>query len=897
MKKKIVSIIVVLMLCVPFLAVPLHAEEEVRNYDFGFATGYSILEMSDPDMNEWLDGMAAIGAGYIRVDFNWAVIQAGGPNSWSWSFTDRVVDAAIAKGFKILPIATHIPSWAGTPSTIDPADYENFLYHLGLHYIPKGVVDWELWNEANIQGFTPADYTTRILIPGALGIRQAAAELNETVTVVSTGLAPAATNGTDTSMVDFVTGMYTSGGKDYFDALGVHPYTWPNDPKISTPYNFLLKTQELHDVMTLNGDGAKKLWATEVGFPTNAGPQGISEALQAEYIQDSYDIWQSFSYSGGPYLMYSFKDLGTDNSNPEHFFGIIRNDGTAKPSLAVVTDMIANIPPEPVSAVRVMPLGDSITDGYTDYEGGYRIALGNMYNEGEIQFVGSLENGPTDMKGGRQHEGHSGWFAKDNPFGWDLYSHIDDWLLAAEPDIVLLHAGTNDKAAGNQSDTVVVQRIEDVINKIAAYDPTIDVVVATLIPSHFDTSGINSGIRAMVADLATDGKQVYLSDQAEAGLVLGSANDYRLNDNTHPGLSGYAKMAAKWDEALRPLVAERLGETVLPPSGMVDALHVLSPVTVDGNLNESAWRVGTPIAKSLSGLPDNTAVYDVLWDNNYLYIGAKVFDGDLLNDSANIWEDDSLEVYVDADNSHSSTYDIYDRQFIQGYNDSNLFEIGSNISGVLHGWSSFAGGYSMEMAIPWSNLGITAADDITIGFDIAVNDDDDGGGRDSQFVWNGGIDNWATTETFGNIRLSPETIGSPSGPVDYYQIQSRWQPGQFLYDGGTTVNYGNGADDTYLWSFEVYNGYTRIKNKATGHYMHTANGPASVESTVISASEAASHWTITSSSLTSDAQSIQNALNQYYLNIEGQLGYAEGDLPHMPSDTAWHSAQWFLIPQ
>ncbi|MET1073917.1 MAG: hypothetical protein ABWY11_14825, partial [Umezawaea sp.] len=58
--------------------------------------------------------------------------------------------------------------------------------------------------------------------------------------------------------------------------------------------------------------------------------------------------------------------------------------------------------------VRVMPLGDSITDGY-NVPGGYRINLWQrMAAAGQtVDFVGSGVNGPAAL-GDHDHEGHSG---------------------------------------------------------------------------------------------------------------------------------------------------------------------------------------------------------------------------------------------------------------------------------------------------------------------------------------------------------------------------------------------------------------------------------------------------------------------------------------------------------
>jgi hypothetical protein len=603
-----------------FAAGPREADAAPTNGKFGFATGYSILTMSDAEMNVWLDGMAATGAGYIRFDFSWGYIQSGGSTSYNWAQTDRVVDAAIAKGFKILPVVSHLPGWAGTPSTMNATHFQNFSYQLGLRYIPKGIVDWELWNEANIQGFSPANYVNKILIPGSNGIRQAAAQLGKTVTIVTTGLSPAATNGTHWSMLDYVTGIYANGGKTYFDAVGVHPYTWPHDPKVMTNWNWLKKTPELYDVMVANGDGHKKLWVTEMGYPTNSGTNGISEALQAQYIQDAYDIWKAFSFAGGPYLMYSYKDLGTDPNNPEHYFGIVRYDGTLKPSHAAVTAMIANHPPGGGSGgTEYFRIQNRWKDTQFLYDGGTRVNYGGGAGDA---YLWSLES-------------------------YGGYTRIKN------------------KATG-----------EYINIKNGATNVESTAIAASDVASHWTIASSSATTAAKSVRSASNNN--YLNNEAQLGYVT----------------------------------ADR------------------------------------------STVPSDTAWYSEQW----------------------------------------------------------LF-------------------------VP---------------------------------------DQTATV---------------------YYKIQNRWKDTQFLYDGGTRVNYGNGTGDAYLWSLESYGGYTRIRNKATGEYIHIKNGATNVESTAIAASDAASHWTIASSSATTAAKSIRSASNNNYVNNETQLGYVTADRSTVPSDTAWASEQWFFVTQ
>ncbi|MEV5745599.1 hypothetical protein AB0L30_36545, partial [Microbispora rosea] len=72
--------------------------------------------------------------------------------------------------------------------------------------------------------------------------------------------------------------------------------------------------------------------------------------------------------------------------------------------------------------VRVMPLGDSITEG-TQVPGGYRIGLWQRLAAGRymIDFVGSQYNGPGSL-GDHDHEGHPGWRIDQ------IDANINGWL-------------------------------------------------------------------------------------------------------------------------------------------------------------------------------------------------------------------------------------------------------------------------------------------------------------------------------------------------------------------------------------------------------------------------------------------------------------------------------------
>src|SRR5258708_31253034 len=67
------------------------------------------------------------------------------------------------------------------------------------------------------------------------------------------------------------------------------------------------------------------------------------------------------------------------------------------------------------------------------------------------------------------------------------------------------------------------------------------------------------------------------------------------------------------------------------------------------------------------------------------------------------------------------------------------------------------------MAIPWSQLGLTPAVGLNIGFDIANDDDDAGGGRTAQAVWFGTVNDYQSTAGFGTLVLGSGTGGAGAG--------------------------------------------------------------------------------------------------------------------------------------
>lgn len=198
--------------------------------------------------------------------------------------------------------------------------------------------------------------------------------------------------------------------------------------------------------------------------------------------------------------------------------------------------------------VRVMPLGDSITDGF-NVPGGYRVELWQSLVGGgyTVDFVGSQSNGPASL-GDRDHEGHSGWTISQ------IDANVESWLGQTIPRTVLLHIGTNDMF---QDPGGAPARLSTLIDRIVATVPEADVFVATIIPFPAAAAAVQTYNAAIPGIVASKGPRVHLVDMFSAL----TASD--LADGVHPNAGGYAKMAAVWFDALESVPGSIGGN---PPS-------------------------------------------------------------------------------------------------------------------------------------------------------------------------------------------------------------------------------------------------------------------------------------------------------------------------------------------
>lgn len=198
---------------------------------------------------------------------------------------------------------------------------------------------------------------------------------------------------------------------------------------------------------------------------------------------------------------------------------------------------------------RIVPFGDSITDGF-NVPGGYRIELFQLALDAgqSIEFFGSSENGPTEvdnMPFPRRHEGHSGYTIHDAPGAGRVgISPLVQTVLDFEPDIILLKIGTNDLHQ-NVDVANAPTRLAELVDSILDQDDHVLLVVAQIVPSRLAdlndrVEAYNAAIPGIVEERAAQGKHIAIADMESAFLADSNYQSSLLADDLHPSTAGYA---------------------------------------------------------------------------------------------------------------------------------------------------------------------------------------------------------------------------------------------------------------------------------------------------------------------------------------------------------------------
>jgi hypothetical protein len=269
------------------------------------------------------DLMLQTGAGWVREDFAWGLIEPH-PGAFDWLATDRIVGNLYDRKVNVLGIISYGASWA-TATTADdsaalsfyPPDqdkYYAFVKALVGRY-KHAVHHWEIWNEPDNATFwkpapNPREYAALLKTS-----YRAVKDADPTAKVLSGGVSGNA--------IPFLEEMLAAGAGNSFDILALHPYAVPLDPQQgrteSSPEVHKLLDVEMNKYRAFlqRHNLARPIWVTEIGWP--AQNWGLDDEQQANYLAQTYALLLS---SGIPerVFWYSFKDQSGD---PRDSWGLV----------------------------------------------------------------------------------------------------------------------------------------------------------------------------------------------------------------------------------------------------------------------------------------------------------------------------------------------------------------------------------------------------------------------------------------------------------------------------------------------------------------------------------------------------------------------------------------------
>jgi len=328
------------------------------------------VNIAGPPTQELVGQAIATGAKTVRIFALWRDFEpgargqypAGDPNVRVLSSVyDNGIRALNAAGVQPIFVVTEAPTWANGSSDpwvppANPADFADFLRRFVAHNHQVGQVKgYEIWNEPDENAFWhPGPDVTKYA--ALLRAAYPAAKAADPGAVVVVG----PTTGNNYNWYE---SLYAAGAGDAFDVASVHTDTgclttppdqfYREDTGQIARWSFL-GYREVENVLNAHGNGARPIWMTELGWSsTNGGPtscasgmwmgqkpDGVSEADQATFLTKAYNCMANDPYVTDA-LWFTLQDATQYPQASDNHYGLLRPDGSAKPSLNAFKGIVA----------------------------------------------------------------------------------------------------------------------------------------------------------------------------------------------------------------------------------------------------------------------------------------------------------------------------------------------------------------------------------------------------------------------------------------------------------------------------------------------------------------------------------------------------------------------------
>jgi len=289
-----------------------------------------------------LDLTSELGFGWMRYWPEWAMLEPK-KGEFDWTLSDYMVSEAKKRGIKMVGLVAFDTMWAAdAPDEVTDwsrtkypprnlKDLSDYVYALVSRY-KDDVKYWEGWNEQNAVGafwLVPPSGRDPVehYVAWQRTFYEAAKKADPQCVVLTGGFADGV------NLMRELIGYYEKGLKGTFDAMNIHSYG--KDPREHWVPG---QIEGVIRVMRHFGDGDKKIWITETGWPVEKHPYSVTPAQQAQWAPWQLAVLLSYPQVERAFF-YQLRDTTSNDA-----FGWYHFDFVARPVVAAWKEFLKTMP-------------------------------------------------------------------------------------------------------------------------------------------------------------------------------------------------------------------------------------------------------------------------------------------------------------------------------------------------------------------------------------------------------------------------------------------------------------------------------------------------------------------------------------------------------------------------
>jgi len=236
---------------------------------------------------------------------------------------------------------------------------------------------------------------------------------------------------------------------------------------------------------------------------------------------------------------------------------------------------------------------------------------------------------------------------------------------------------------------------------------------------------------------------------------------------------GCSKQNSPFEPDMGVTNQETVENTSLSKKSLIKVFRSAQTITIDGletewvDVPKNTMRKYIDVTSPIDGRKDLSGYFRILWDDDNLYVFAKILDSEINVNGAELYERDGIEIYLDGDNSKtvaSGPPSVFPPPAYDGNDDfirfipyeANPFGTWGiyDVSNYEFAFLRTSKGWNFELKMPFSDLpAFQAQAGHVFGLEVQVNDNDQDQ-RQNFLKWYSVIDDsWFNPSLFGTAVL------------------------------------------------------------------------------------------------------------------------------------------------